>query len=352
MKPARIKNKRYAASTVLRWTGMLALANRIVPRSLTVFGCHRIRRDANRARFDDGVFDAPPPEHFEAMMKTLKQNGDAVSERDILDSLSGRTKLPKRGFLVTFDDGYEDCHSIVTPILKSLSIPGLFFIPTEAIDEGKLGWWDLLAWLLKNTRRASISVRDRVYRLPLEREQALGEFKAVMKLSHESKNRSLVEEVSRACEVELPDRAICSRELLTWDQIREMRAAGMSIGSHTHTHRVLATLDLETQRQELRRSKDKLESELRERILSISYPVGGYEHFNAETKNLAQENGYELAFSYHTGVNDPAALDAFDLKRMAAPHRTNELIATLALPSLFGRRACTLSHPNSVKDLT
>lgn len=344
-KTAIIPHKRRAASSFLKWTGVLGVANRIQPSSLTIFGCHRIQRPDQLTRFDDGVFDTPQAGQFKDLMKTLAQNGDAVSEKDIADFAAGRMKLPKRAFLVTFDDGYEDCHSLVTPVLKSLSISGLFFIPTEAIDDRKLGWWDLLAWSLKHSKRTEITVRDKRYALGTETEQALCEFKQIMKLECAQNNHSLVEEVAKACEVSLPALDLASKELLTWDQIRSMKKDGMAIGSHTHTHRVLATLPPETQREELALSKKRLETELGESVLSISYPVGGYEHFNLETKNLAKECGYQIGFSYHTGVNFHSTFDPFDIKRIAAPHHSSELLATLALPRIFARRACALDSP-------
>lgn len=347
MKPARVRNKRRLLSQFLNWTGVLALANQLHPPTLTIFCCHRIRKPGVNPRFDDGVYDIPRVEDFNTLVKLLARNGDAVSEKDIIDSIYHQRQLPRRSFIITFDDGYEECHSIVMPTLKAYSMSGLFFIPTQAIDDRQLGWWDQFAWILKRTKHKTVHIRGVQYDLPADYEKALNALKHMMKLTDDSNNRTLLNELSQACDVPAPSTEESSAELLTWNQIREMKASGMAIGSHTHTHRVLATLNLETQKQELTFSKHRIETELGEPIHSISYPVGGYEHFHHETKTLSYNIGYRLGFSYHTGVNAFEPFDALNLKRIATPHRPSELLAALALPSIFSRRSCAAESPKS-----
>src|SRR6185312_6409974 len=65
-------------------------------------------------------------------------------------------------------------------------------------------------------------------------------------------------EVAQACQVawtEADGAALADRALMTWDQVREMRRAGMGIGSHTQTHRVLNTLVAGDLEEELRGSR-------------------------------------------------------------------------------------------------
>ena len=80
------------------------------------------------------------------------------------------------------------------------------------------------------------------------------------------------------------------------DQVRELRAAGMSIGSHTWSHRNLARLSIGRCRgRELRRSREVLEDRLREPVRAIAYPWGKLgRHVTAETLAAARRAGYEL----------------------------------------------------------
>lgn len=61
---------------------------------------------------------------------------------------------------------------------------------------------------------------------------------------------------------------------LTWDELRAMRRAGMSIQSHTHTHPFLSELDREGAARELAESRRLLDSRLEQRTTTLSLPNG------------------------------------------------------------------------------
>lgn len=344
-----MQRKRFLLSSFLLRTGLLRLANASGKSTLTIFGYHRIRPRHFHTWFDDRVFDAPHAEAFRKHLTWLKQYADPVSETDVLNAIWGRVPLPKRAFMITFDDGYRDNLKVAAPILKELNVPGLFFIPTEPITERCLGWWDLIAWCLKKTEKTEITFRGKTYLLNTDSAAADHELKQMMKLQSAYKNSDLINELANECAVELPNTEMVNQELLSWDEVRELKKMGMHIGSHTHSHRVLATLPLEEQKEELLISKQILEKELRTSIYSLGYPVGGYEHFNRETMTIAQDLGYEMAFSYLTGVNHVGSLEPFDIRRISAAQTQPELLASIALPRIFGHRRCALPEPRSAR---
>lgn len=100
--------------------------------------------------------------------------------------------------------------------------------------------------------------------------------------------------------------------LLTWEQLREMQAAGLAIGSHTLTHPHLTELTPEQMIQELRESKRVLEKNLDTPVDFVAYPYG---EFNEEIAGTAQEVGYRAAFSTALGLNSHAT-NLFALRRM------------------------------------
>ena len=92
---------------------------------------------------------------------------------------------------------------------------------------------------------------------------------------------------------------------MDWDQVKQLASAGMSIGSHGHTHRALGELEDEIQRHELIESKRILESQLGREVTAIAYPFGWDGTFSRHTVALAAEVGYRLGFSSLEGVNQP-----------------------------------------------
>src|SRR5579863_3371770 len=61
-------------------------------------------------------------------------------------------------------------------------------------------------------------------------------------------------------------------ECMTWDEIRELREAGIHFGSHTVTHPQLKTLTAKNLEDEIRVSKETIEDKLGCGVQSFAYP--------------------------------------------------------------------------------
>lgn len=85
---------------------------------------------------------------------------------------------------------------------------------------------------------------------------------------------------------------------LTWDQVKELRSWGMEIGSMGVTGAYLPTQTEFYIRDEIIRSKDILEQQLGEAIVSFAYSSGGYTDAIVE---VVREAGYDFARSANDG---------------------------------------------------
>jgi len=188
---------------------------------------------------------------------------------------------------------------------------------------------------LQKYEKSSIEFYGKKFELPRERQQAIAFFHKTMQLEQHDRTKDLVAEVAGRCEVELPSREARDRELMSWEEVREVGNNGVTISSHTHTHRVLATLDPPAQKEELASSKACLEEKIGHRVKSIAYPVGGYRHFTAETRRIAEECGYSLGYSFCTGTNRFGDISAYDVRRIGPPISIPLLAGTTVLPEVF-----------------
>jgi peptidoglycan/xylan/chitin deacetylase (PgdA/CDA1 family) len=86
---------------------------------------------------------------------------------------------------------------------------------------------------------------------------------------------------------------------LTWEQLREMRDAGISIEAHTKTHPYLIKItDPEELSREISGSKKILEEELGEETTSLAYPFGQYDDASIAK---AKATGFRTARSLRGG---------------------------------------------------
>jgi peptidoglycan/xylan/chitin deacetylase (PgdA/CDA1 family) len=86
--------------------------------------------------------------------------------------------------------------------------------------------------------------------------------------------------------------------LLNADELREMQANGMEIGSHTVSHVRLAETDDTRLMQELTDSKATLEEQLGKTVDSFAYPYGVWD---ARCAEAVQHAGYTVACTTRTG---------------------------------------------------
>ncbi len=128
---------------------------------------------------------------------------------------------------------------------------------------------------------------------------------------------------------------------MSWDQARELRRAGMSIGSHTVTHRELGSLSESDRRVELTESKRLLESKLGGAIDALAYPYGWPGSLDDLTIRVARESGYRLAFTSIEGVNRPGSTDALAIRRIGVGFADPPILhrARWALQEAFGHSA-------------
>jgi len=127
------------------------------------------------------------------------------------------------------------------------------------------------------------------------------------------------------------------RYLMTWDDVRTMAQAGMDIGSHTRSHRILQTLDDDMLRDELEGSRRDLEERTDRRIQSIAYPVGYSVLTEPRIVRALAAAGYEFGFSAHTSASWTVVPPSrWDVRRLAmdVEHSDEYFRATVALPQL------------------
>jgi len=206
---------------------------------------------------------------------------------------------------VTFDDGYRDVYFNAFPILKRRGIPAAVFAVTDIVGTETPPIHDRLyavlvmafeRWaqpgpmLLERLARLNIAPRDgRKMRF------ANPTVFATMRALFDGLKRSEVEVFVDSLQSEFADSSPPFDEAkpLTWEMLREMNDAGMTIGSHTKSHSLLTTEESDRVLQEVLQSKDALQQRLGVAPRHFAYPDG---RFNARTAK-AVAAGYQFAYT-------------------------------------------------------
>jgi peptidoglycan/xylan/chitin deacetylase (PgdA/CDA1 family) len=307
------------AAEVLRV--LLAARSRFGSPWLAVLTYHRAAKVGGDYVFDPGVVDVTP-EELDWQLGFVKEWFSVVDLEALRGFVHGKS-LPRNPVHITFDDGYKDNFSTILPILKKHDAPATFFVATDYIENRRLFWWDRVHYIFKTTRKDRLTLTypgPMVLDVAAARDRAIQAAIRVVKYCYDLDIERFLGELADAAGVTLDrstERALADEQLMTWDEIRELQAAGMAIQSHTVTHRVLDTLPDKRLREELAVSREVIEGKLRTPVRSIAYPVTLSIGQNPSVRRALQDTGYDLGFTTGDGVNLRKGFDPLDVKRLA-----------------------------------
>jgi peptidoglycan/xylan/chitin deacetylase (PgdA/CDA1 family) len=89
------------------------------------------------------------------------------------------------------------------------------------------------------------------------------------------------------------------KDYMTWNQLREISALGMSIQSHSLDHVYLSDCSYAEQSNQLKKSKEIIEHNIGS-VVSILAPPGG--RYNSDTVKISEKVGYQVITNSKPGV--------------------------------------------------
>lgn len=202
----------------------------------------------------------------------LAEIGERVRRRLSVDGLAA----------ITFDDAYRGVLAFALPLLARRGLPSTLFVVSEAACAPAPFWWDLLG------TGAEVPATMR--------ETALDELRG--------DQRAVLERWAVPADGVPP-----ALYPATWREVRAVARDGVSIGSHTVTHRNLAALDPAAAREELERSRAEIGAALGAPPSEIAYPYG---LMTPAVVEAARDAGYavgvSMRFARAARRDDPLAL--------------------------------------------
>lgn len=195
-----------------------------------------------------------PTATFEAQLSRVRELGFSIIDVDrFLDGLARPAALPTRSVLVTFDDAYSSLATFAAPVLSRLGCPAVVFVPTGFV--GGLNTFDA------NTQQ------------PIE--------------------------------------PICG-----WDDLTTLRQSGISVQSHSVSHRPFSDLRPEQIAEEIANSKLVLEQRLGGSVEIFSFPYGDPGRDVRGIQSSLRHAGYRAACQFVGGACKLPGLDPFALSRV------------------------------------
>lgn len=177
-------------------------------------------------------------DQFNSQMLWLRRHAQVISLEEMLQTRTATH--PTLNCVISFDDGYQNLYENAFPVLYKLNFPAVAYIPAGVIGE-------------TNQRPPS---------------------------DHKGLK--------------------CSENMLSWSQVSEMSAHGITIGSHSFDHVDLARLSEKDAFIQLEKSKILITKRTGQTCNHFAYPWG---RFNSQTLRTVESVGYTSAVTViHKGI--------------------------------------------------
>ena len=281
---------------------------------LTVFTFHRITDDksigTHLVTYDKGI----PQQLFDIQIAQIQRFYETITLEEFTEVVTGRRTLRCNSALITFDDADSEFITQALPVLLKHGCSGVVFAPTDFIESTKRFWHlrvsnafhriDETTWprVQALAQEFPEDKRNWLDNLDFQKREDLAtacwRFNIALDRMAEEEIEKFVDSLEKitGSEYELDIKT------MTWPELKQVRSAGISIESHSASHRKLARLTPDQMSIELSESKSLLERRLDVTVSAICYPAGS---FDEKVAQLALEAGYKVGFTTQFGFIEP-----------------------------------------------
>src|SRR6266576_1404789 len=232
-------------------TGLVRLASWWNRKQVMILCYHGVTERSERSPDDPHGLHVRLP-RLAKQLDYLKRRCHVISLTEFLDARRSGKPLPANSTILTFDDGFRNFLTAAIAELRERNFQATMFL-----------------------------INDRV------RENGSGEASAKWTPADDE-------------------------TYLSWPEVRRLSSGGtIQFGSHTCSHRKLATLNADESQQELESSRAEISSQLNLSEMPLAYPFGDY---SVVVTDQARALGYTCALTTEDGGNETST-DLYTLRR-------------------------------------
>ena len=216
------------------------------------------------------------PAMFESDLEWLVSQRRLLRFADITHSPVTAPTLTSPPFVVTFDDGYVECHSVVAPLLRRHGVPAIFFVTTSFLDNRRMFFRNKISLCVEAALRLGNDSAHAIHTIvPEAPGNETPDTLATRLLRMTSTDEARIDEACDALGVDIGMYLSKVRPYLTSRNVQELVADGFAIGAHSVTHRHLGSISADEIEEEVVASAEHVQKLTGQNRVPFAFPFSG-----------------------------------------------------------------------------
>ena len=277
------------------------------PAVVTYHGVFPTKYEGKNPALDGNLVRA---DSLRLQLQLLTKRYHVISPEEFFHWSVDDLSLPPRSTLLTCDDALRNTLTEMVPILQEFGHSCLFFATGASADDTPSMLWyeELYLMLLDAGGPITVSLPEAGVSVgtitPKEKHafwwnlvERFSQFNGRLRRGFLHQLREQLGLAENWSEQFFQDPTLAAR-FLTLDRagLRQLAAAGMSIGAHSLSHPILARASEELAWQEISESRNVLEKALGQTVWAFGYPFGNAATVTGRDLRLAEQAGFLCAF--------------------------------------------------------
>ena len=296
-------------------------------RRAVVLMYHRVLPEGADTFSEEGI--VVTPRTFARHLRFLKQHFRLLSLDQFVAAVQEGARLPSRGCLITFDDGWHDNVTYALPLLREHGVPAVVFLATDYVGSAQCFWQERLTRKLFVAAQADGAPRQIVESQtsagvhlvpPLDRRRVIRAAVTRMKQWPAAEVARFESDLDCAlAEAGIPSPGSGEDRFMDWDEASRLAPPSPLVAAaHGCSHVPLTSLGPSAAMEELRETRARLQAAVGRVVTAIAYPNGNYDD---SVVQQARGAGYLAGFTTQRGLvsegDDPLRLRRLNVHEAA-----------------------------------
>ena len=228
----------------------------------------------------------------------------------MVELIKKKREIPRKSYLISFDDGFENNYSIAAPILDYFKLNATFYFSTDFVQNNSMSWIDKIEYCFEKNIDLKRIYLDKLGQFDIsslqKKKLALDQIRKIVKKNYPQNIDVFVKnffDIFKIKYIETSNSDIDKK--LSWEKVKKLsKNKYFTIGGHSHNHMPFTYYKINEAKKQIITSINLFKLKAGINLKHYSYPEGQKSDFNNKIISILKKNKIECCPTAIEGKNN------------------------------------------------